>query len=349
MLARAPRRRSPADAGAGACSPPTAAARASSPARAAAGLFAADRLEEITAEARRLVAAGRGRELMFLPGWWHVVSAGTFVDLLTELPDVVALAPAIRCPVLYLRGDQEPADLYPAEAFKAGAAGECTVGIVADCGHFYVGREDEVARRSRAGSRGRYSCRAQGEAEAVARRAGCRTFDRSPKGRVLQRRSKRLTLDGARSRRRPRPMSATTTLLDLVGNTPLVRLTRLRHRAVRALRQAREPEPGRVDQGPHRAGDDRGRERATGALPAGGTIVEATAGQHRDRARARRRAKGYRTVLVVPDKMSREKIQHLKALGAEVIMTRSDVGRATPSTTRTSPSASPPSGPARAT
>src|SRR5262245_828849 len=37
--------------------------------------------------------------------------------------------------------------------------------------------------------------------------------------------------------------------------------------------------------------------------------------------------KGYRLVLVVPDKMSREKIQHLRALGAEVRMTRSDVGK----------------------
>jgi pimeloyl-ACP methyl ester carboxylesterase len=62
-----------------------------------------------------------------------------------ELPDVLALAPAIRCPVLYLRGDQEPAERYPAEDFKARAAGECTVRIVVNCGHFYVGREDEVA------------------------------------------------------------------------------------------------------------------------------------------------------------------------------------------------------------
>ena len=111
------------------------------------GLFAADRLEEVTAEARRLVAAGRGGELMLLPGWWHVVSAATFVDLLTELPEVLGLADRIRCPVLYLRGDQEPAELYPAEAFKARAAGDCTVGIIANCGHFYVGREDEVAAR----------------------------------------------------------------------------------------------------------------------------------------------------------------------------------------------------------
>ena len=120
-------------------------------------------------------------------------------------------------------------------------------------------------------------------------------------------------------------MSATT-LLDLIGNTPLVRLTRLRHRALRALRQAREPEPGRLDQGPHRLSMIEAAER-DGRLQPGGTIVEATAGNTGHRPRARRRAKGYALVLVVPDKMSREKIQHLKAMGAEVVMTRSDVGQ----------------------
>ena len=41
--------------------------------------------------------------------------------------------------------------------------------------------------------------------------------------------------------------------------------------------------------------------------------------------------KGYRLILVVPGKkMSREKVCHLKALGAEVVMTRSDVGRGHP-------------------
>ena len=36
-------------------------------------------------------------------------------------------------------------------------------------------------------------------------------------------------------------------------------------------------------------------------------------------------AKGYRMIIVVPDKMSKEKIYHLRAMGAEVIVTRSDV------------------------
>lgn len=109
-----------------------------------AGLLAGNRLEEITAQARGLVAAGRGKELMLLPGWFYVISAESFLDLLTELPDILELAPRIACPVLYLRGDQEPADLYPAEEFQRRAAGPCAVEIVPQCDHFYVGHEDAV-------------------------------------------------------------------------------------------------------------------------------------------------------------------------------------------------------------
>jgi len=111
------------------------------------GLLAGNRLEEITVQARALVAGGRGRELMLLPGWWYVTSAASFLDLLTELPDIVELAPRIACPALFLRGDQEPADLYPAEAFQRRAGGPCTVETVRDCDHFYVAREEAVAER----------------------------------------------------------------------------------------------------------------------------------------------------------------------------------------------------------
>src|SRR4051794_6770719 len=68
-----------------------------------AGLLAADRLEEITAQARAMVAAGRGRELMLLPGWWYVITAESFLDRSSEMPDVLELAPKVTCPVLYLR------------------------------------------------------------------------------------------------------------------------------------------------------------------------------------------------------------------------------------------------------
>lgn len=110
-----------------------------------AGLLAGDRLAEITAQAEALVAAGRPRELILLPGWWYVATAESFLDLLNDLPDILELAPMIRCPVLYLRGDKEPRQLYPAEAFQARAGGRCDVRIIADCDHFYVGREAETA------------------------------------------------------------------------------------------------------------------------------------------------------------------------------------------------------------
>jgi len=109
-----------------------------------AGLLAADRLAELTAQARALVAAGRGRELLLLPGWWYVTSAASFLDL-ENCPDILELAPRINCPVLYIRGDAEPHELYPAEEFARRCAGPCAVEIVPQCDHFYRGREAAVA------------------------------------------------------------------------------------------------------------------------------------------------------------------------------------------------------------
>jgi pimeloyl-ACP methyl ester carboxylesterase len=109
-----------------------------------AGLLAGERLEEITAQAHERVKAGRGRELMLLPGWWYVTSAASFLDL-AHCPDILELAPRISCPVLYLRGDSEPRELYPAEEFKRRCAGPCDVEIVPRCDHFYRGREAAVA------------------------------------------------------------------------------------------------------------------------------------------------------------------------------------------------------------
>src|ERR1700748_1311725 len=73
-----------------------------------------------------------------------------------------------------------------------------------------------------------------------------------------------------------------------------------------------------------------GAAERDGRLRAGGTVVEATAGNTGLGLALVARAKGYRIVLVVPDKMSTEKVLHLKALGAEVHMTRSDVGKGHP-------------------
>jgi len=84
---------------------------------------------------------------MLMPGWWYAISAESFLDRLTETPDVLALAPQVKCPSLFVRGDREPRDAYPAEEFRARAGGPCTVEIVPDCDHFYNGREEAVQQR----------------------------------------------------------------------------------------------------------------------------------------------------------------------------------------------------------
>jgi pimeloyl-ACP methyl ester carboxylesterase len=114
------------------------------PLASAAGLLAQDRLQEFSDKARSLVRSGKPGELMLLPGWWYVTSAQSFVDALENCPDTLELAPSISCPALYVRGDREPRDLYPAEKFAERAGGPCTVQIVPDCDHFYGGRENAV-------------------------------------------------------------------------------------------------------------------------------------------------------------------------------------------------------------
>jgi len=91
------------------------------------GLMVGDRVEEFAARAREMVHEGRGRELM-----------------LTETPDTLELAPKVKCPSLFLRGDKEPREGYPAEEFKARSGGPCAVEIVPDCDHFYNGREEAI-------------------------------------------------------------------------------------------------------------------------------------------------------------------------------------------------------------
>jgi pimeloyl-ACP methyl ester carboxylesterase len=92
-----------------------------------------------------LVKAGRGRELLLMPGWWYVISAESFLDRISSVPDTIALSPKIKCPVLCIRGDKEDVHRYPAEEFRRAAGGPCQVEIIPDCDHFYNGRESQVA------------------------------------------------------------------------------------------------------------------------------------------------------------------------------------------------------------
>lgn len=111
----------------------------------AAGQLAADRLEETVAQAEQLVAEGRGRELLLLPGWWYVISAESFLDRLYNTPSLLDDAERITCPTLFIRGDAEDERVYPAHEYRERVAGPCDVVVLDDCDHFYRGREDAVA------------------------------------------------------------------------------------------------------------------------------------------------------------------------------------------------------------
>ena len=113
----------------------------------ASGHLAQDKSTEMLATARAMVADGRGAELLVVPGWWYVISAASYVDRVTTMPGILDLAPSIACPVLFIRGDQEARDAYPAEDFRARAGGRCEVEILPGCDHFYNACEAAVIGR----------------------------------------------------------------------------------------------------------------------------------------------------------------------------------------------------------
>ncbi|KAB0677803.1 pyridoxal-phosphate dependent enzyme [Aureimonas leprariae] len=119
------------------------------------------------------------------------------------------------------------------------------------------------------------------------------------------------------------------TVLDLIGRTPMVEVTQFDTGRCRLFLKLESQNPGGSIKDRIALSMIREAER-TGRLEPGGTIVEATAGNTGLGLAQVGIPKGYRIVLVVPDKMSREKVQHLRALGAEVHLTRSDVGKGHP-------------------
>ncbi|MEO6352036.1 MAG: cystathionine beta-synthase [Burkholderiaceae bacterium] len=118
-------------------------------------------------------------------------------------------------------------------------------------------------------------------------------------------------------------------VLDLIGNTPLIEVTRLDTGPCQLFLKLESQNPGGSIKDRVGLWMIEAAER-NGQLKPGGTIVEATAGNTGLGLALVAQAKGYRIVLVVPDKMSTEKILHLKALGAEVHITRSDVAKGHP-------------------
>ncbi|TXH69415.1 MAG: pyridoxal-phosphate dependent enzyme, partial [Lysobacteraceae bacterium] len=118
-------------------------------------------------------------------------------------------------------------------------------------------------------------------------------------------------------------------VLELIADTPIVRAQRLDAGVCRLFLKLENHNPGgsikdRIGLRMIEAAEQRGE------IAPGATLVEGTAGNTGIGLALVAQQKGYKLILVVPDKMSREKIFNLKAMGAEVVLTRSDVGKGHP-------------------
>src|SRR6202045_1791159 len=118
-------------------------------------------------------------------------------------------------------------------------------------------------------------------------------------------------------------------ILSLIGDTPLVEITQFDTGPCQLFLKLENQNPtgsikDRIALSMISAAEEDGK------LEPGGTVIEATAGNTGLGLALVAAAKGYRVVLVIPDKMSQEKISHVRALGAEVVLTRSDVTRGHP-------------------
>jgi cystathionine beta-synthase len=115
-------------------------------------------------------------------------------------------------------------------------------------------------------------------------------------------------------------------ILGAIGNTPLVRLGRI-------AKDVPAPIYAKLEYlNPGGSVKDRvglniiEQAEKRGELIAGGTVVEATSGNTGVGLAIAAALKGYKTIFVMPDKMSNEKIQLLRAYGAKVVITPTAVG-----------------------
>ncbi len=118
-------------------------------------------------------------------------------------------------------------------------------------------------------------------------------------------------------------------VLDMIGETPMLELHRFDTGPCRLFAKLEFMNPGgsikdRIARSMIEAAE------ADGKLLPGGTIVEATAGNTGLGLALVALQKGYHLVLVLPDKMSLEKLNTVRCMGAEVIVTRSDVAKGHP-------------------
>ena len=114
-------------------------------------------------------------------------------------------------------------------------------------------------------------------------------------------------------------------ILETIGNTPLVRLSRIAPGSRPQLLAKLEVfNPGGSIKDRIAVALIEAAER-DGRLAPGGTIVEPTSGNTGTGLAIAARLKGYKVIAVMPDKMSKEKIDLLRAYGAEVVVAPTDV------------------------
>ncbi len=117
--------------------------------------------------------------------------------------------------------------------------------------------------------------------------------------------------------------------IELIGNTPLLQVRNLGTGPCKLFLKLENQNPGgsikdRIGLSMIDAAEREGKIRK------GSTLIEATAGNTGLGLALVAAQKGYKLILVIPDKMSQEKISHLRALGAQIVLTRSDVEKGHP-------------------
>ena len=118
-------------------------------------------------------------------------------------------------------------------------------------------------------------------------------------------------------------------ILDMVGNTPILKINSIDTGLCELYVKLENLNPGGSIK------DRVGLQMITdaenkGLLKKGGVIVECTAGNTGLGLALAAKLKGYKLILVIPDKMSKEKVMHLEAMGVDIVFTRSDVEKGHP-------------------
>lgn len=124
-------------------------------------------------------------------------------------------------------------------------------------------------------------------------------------------------------------MTVVNSVLEMIGNTPMLKLNQFDTGQCQLFVKLESQNPG---------GSIKDRIAVTmieaaekeGKIKPGGTIIEATAGNTGLGLGLVAAQKGYQLILVIPDKMSPDKIRHIRAMGVDVRLTRSDVQKGHP-------------------